>query len=59
MCIASVNEIGDARKGIDNIDFDPRNPTTAPDLATLLDCISTENVHAEVDIGPAVGNEAR
>ena len=35
-----------------------RSPTSHPDLEDLLDRITSENVHEEIDFGDSVGREA-
>jgi antitoxin MazE len=53
----NLNDMVDVREEGGTIIIEPvRAPAYA--LADLLDGITADNLHAEVDTGPAVGNEA-
>jgi antitoxin MazE len=54
----SLDETVDVREEGGRIVIEPVRNTIEYDLAQLLAGITPENLHAEVDYGPAVGKEA-
>jgi antitoxin MazE len=54
----SLDEIVDVREEGGCIVIEPVRNTKEYDLAQLLAGITPENLHSEVDFGPAVGKEA-
>ena len=54
----SLNETVDVREEGGRIVIEPVRSAKEYDLAQLLAGITSENLHAEVDFGPAVGKEA-
>jgi antitoxin MazE len=53
-----LDETVDVREEGGRIVIEPVRTTKEYDLAQLLADITPENLHSEVDFGPAVGNEA-
>ena len=54
----NLDETVDVREEGGRIVIEPVRSTKKYDLALLLEGITPENQHAEVDFGPAVGKEA-